>query len=103
MRQQARKDILPTGYFDEEKLLVFLADLNNRRDKNYLAFRFCLKNEYEKKLPDGFIYHDNMDAEEIKEILDSQNKVSVIWNAERYKRIEGKLTWWRRILLWLAR
>ena len=54
MRQQARKDILPTGYFDEEKLLVFLADLNNRRDKNYLAFRFCLKNEYEKKLPDGF-------------------------------------------------
>jgi len=109
MQQQPRSKKAPyisTGYFDEEKLLGFLAGLNNARDKNYKDFRFCLKDEYEKKLPNSFIYHDDITVDEIITILDAKEKTSAVWSLDRYKRVllnDNKLTWWRRILLWLAK
>lgn len=103
MRESKRsKEYLPTGYFDEWKLLELLCVLNNKRDKNYIGMQFCLKDEYQKRLPDDFIYHDDLTPEELQTILDSKDKLEVIWSLERYKKYK-KLNWWRRILLWLAK
>lgn len=95
---QKRKPI--EHYFDESKVMDLMCDLHNKRNSCYLQLKECLLES--EKLPDQFMYADDYVVSEFIEILDAEDKVGVIWTAERYKKYKSK-SWWRRALLWLAK
>ena len=96
-RQQSKK---VEGYFDERKVMELLCDLHNKRHMIYSDLALCLIER--KRLPDKFMPYDDVVVDEMVALLDAENRLDVIWNADRFKRYNHK-SWWRRVLLWLAR
>lgn len=97
--QPSRKAV---GYFNEDKLLKFAAELNNERNAKYVDLCACLEAEYEDKMPEGLLPYKDLNAKDLIDILDGENKVQVMLTMERFKKYHSN-TWMGRILTWLAR